>query len=56
MTATTIVTKTTYKVLFIAEMFRVYRVAAGTSFGRACKEVAAFESLNEARAWVASQK
>jgi len=56
MTATTIVTKTTYKVLFIAEMFRVYRVAAGTSFGRACKEVAAFESLDEARAWVANQE
>ena len=56
MTATTIVTKTTYTVLFIAEMFRVYRVAAGTSFGRACKEVAAFESLDEARAWVASQE
>jgi hypothetical protein len=51
MTATTIVTTTTYKVLFIAEMFRVYRVNAGTSFGRSCKEIASFESLDEARAY-----
>ena len=51
MTATTVVTTTTYKVLFIAEMFRVYRVAAGTSFGRSCKEVASFENLDDARAY-----
>jgi hypothetical protein len=56
MTATTVVAKTTYKVLFIAEMFRVYRIAAGTSFGRSCKEVAAFECLDEARAYENSQK
>ena len=53
MNANTVVTQTRYKVLFIAGLFRVYRVAAGSSFGRACKEVAAFESLDEARAWEA---
>jgi hypothetical protein len=51
MNANQIVSSDKYIVLFIAEMFRVYRVAAGTSFGRSCKEVAAFESLDEARAY-----
>jgi hypothetical protein len=56
MTATTIMTKTSFKVLFVAEMFRVYQVQAGASFGRACKEVFASLSLDECRQYVRASK
>lgn len=52
MKASTIVAQTTYTILYVAEQFRVYRVAAGTSFGKACKEVFASESFVECNDYI----